>query len=168
MIERRRPYVKVATDWCDYILSQWADQVRTRPRESVLVTPGGSMPSNVGIGGSEPEDTANGRGLSARGTPSRRTSEGREPKGYLVQGLTGPAAIADRVVLHIAGVDPRCAWVLRAEYGLVPEVPRDGDSKAKASHLGVYIDGRVWPASAYSDRLARGRQMFAVGYLCAQ
>jgi len=163
----KRPYVKQATDWCDYVLRQWSEQVRTRPRETVVVTPGGAMPSNMGIGGAEPEDTKDGRGVTARGFPVRRISSGAEPKGYMVLGLTGPAAIADRVVLHIAGVDARCAWTLRAEYGLVPEVPTDADSKAKAAHLGVYIDGRVWPASAYTDRLARGRQMFAVGYLCA-
>jgi len=125
------------------------------------------MPSNIGIGGPEPEDTERGRGVSARGSQSRRISSGSEPKGYLVRGLTGPAAKADRVMIHIAGVDSRCAWVLRAEYGLVPDVPSEADHKAKAAHLGSYLDGRVWPASAYSDRLSRGRQMFAVGYLCA-
>ena len=165
MSRMTRPYVKVATDWCDYVLTQWAEQIRTRPRESVLVTPGGAMPTNVGIGGASPEDTAQKRGVSARGTQSRRISDGAEPRGYLVQGLTGPAAVADRVMIHIAGVDPRCAWVLRAEYGLVPDVPANADAKAKAGHLGTYLDGRVWPASAYSDRLSRGLQMFAVGYL---
>ncbi len=162
----KRPYTKPATDWCDEVLREWADQVRTRPRESVLVTGTGSMPSNLYVGGTMPEDTKNGRGIEARGTPSRRISVGSEPRGYFVIGLQGRAKVADKVVLHIAGVDARCAWTIRAEYGLVPDV--SGDAKAKAAHLGAYLDGRVWPASAYVDRLTRGRQMFAVGFLCAQ
>ena len=162
----KRPYVKVAVDWTDEVLREWAEQVRTKPRSNVLVTPGGQMPSNMLYGGPEPMDRASGRGVTARGTQSRRYNESREPMGHVVKGLEGRAGKADTVLLYISGVDARCAWAIRAEYGLVPEVQPNSDAKAKGATLGVYLDGRVWPASAYMDRLSRGLQMFAVGYLC--
>lgn len=163
----KRPYVKVAVDWCDDVLREWASEVRERPREDVLVTPGGSMPRNAVEGGKEPPDSSMGRGITARGKPSRRFNESEEPIGYIVPGLRGTALKADEVVHFISGVDYRCAWTLRAEYGLVPDVPPDADPKTKAIHLGAYIDGRAWPASTYADRLSRALQMFAVGYMAA-
>jgi len=157
----KRPYVRIATDWCDVVLKDWAQQVKTRPRESVVVSPGQGIPTNFYEGG-----TLTGK-ETALATATRALMTGDEPKGYLVRGLTGKAAIADRVVLRIAGVDARCAWVLRGEYGLIPEIEHSEDTKARALHLGIYLDGHAWPASAYSDRLNRALAMFAVGYLCA-
>jgi len=149
-------------DWVHEILLDWSEQVRTRPRQTVTVTPGGRFPDNVAIGGS-----ANGM-ETARGSATRRS--GPPDKiilGYEVKGLTGTAARADGVMLRMAGVSPRCAWVLRAEYGLIEGLDPASNSTEKGKHLGSYLEGRAWSKDTYDDRRAVGRQLFAVGYLCA-
>jgi hypothetical protein len=155
-----RPYVRSETDWVDRVLSTWSEQIRLRPRESVVVTPGGRAPHIIKGGPPKGTETALGR-------PTTRILYGQPPQGYSVPGLTGIAATADSVLQVMAGVNPRCAWVIRAEYGLVDELNAESPPAIKAAHLGTYLDARPWPSSAYADRLKRGMEMFAVGFLAA-
>lgn len=159
---KRRPYTKSQREWCDEILREWAAQLARRPRKRVVVS-GGTAPIAAAIqkGGRETGKE------TARGVETRPQGKSRAPFGYVVDGLTGVAATADYVVLQISGEDMRCAWVLRAEYGLLPDLPVGADTRQKANHLGAYVDGQHWPASAYMQRLNDGLKMFAVGYKCA-
>ena len=172
-MNRRRPKDETAA-WIEPILEEWARQMKTRPRVTVTVTPGGAWPENMGKFDSPskptPSDEWVERGIfPAHGVATARNGPPEETMlGYIVRGLTGVAARADRVMLTMAGCAPRCAWVLRAEFGLIPELSPDADHDVKGSHLGAYLDGRPWPARSYLDRLIRGRQLFTVGYLCAQ
>ena len=159
---KKRPYVKVSTDWCDHILLEWAARAHVGSTESAgnrgWAT---TLHHPIFFSGKHTKK------LTARGTESRPPGKSKAPTGFKTVELSGEVAKADLVVRLISGVDARCAWVLRAEYGLIPALVDEESPQVKATHLGMYLDGRAWPASAYLDRLTRAKQMFCVGYLVA-
>ena len=162
-MSEKRPYSTRLPEWVHDVLEEYAHQRRMRPAHDVVVTPGGSFPDNVALGGQRNgKETADGREKRKMGPPEYVNL------GYFVEGMDGMAKRADSVMRTLELAKPECWAAIRVEYGMSAtlDVAEGADDNAKGKALGMYMKGgRPWSGSVYRDLLNQGRWLFMIGYL---